>query len=148
MNMVIVWLVAAVVFLAVEIITVAMTSIWCVVGSLAALLAAALGAAIWVQILLFLAVSGLCLALLYPRLKHLVGRNRQATNADKVIGATAVVTQRIDNIAGTGAVTVDGKTWTARSGDMSAIEKGSLVRVERIEGVKLIVCLIRETQAV
>jgi len=52
---------------------------------------------------------------------------------------TCVVTQRIDNIAETGAVSVGGKTWTARTKDGAIVEKGSLVRAEDIQGVKLIV---------
>ena len=137
--MVIVWITAAAVFLIVEAITAAMSSIWFVAGALAALTAAALGAAIWAQLLLFVGVSGVCFAVLYPRLKKLLRRDRQPTNADMVIGRTCVVTQRVDNLAGTGAVFVDGKTWTARAAGGEPIELGATVLVESIEGVKLIV---------
>ena len=137
--MVTVWIAAAAVFLIVEAVTAAMSSIWFVAGALAALAAAALGAALWTQILLFLGVSGVCFAVLYPRLKKLLRRDRQPTNADMVIGQTCVVTQRIDNLAGTGAVFVDGKTWTARAANGEIIEPGTPVAAEGIEGVKLIV---------
>ena len=146
-TMVTVWFAAAAVFLIVEAVTAAMSSIWFVAGSLAALAAAALGAALWVQILLFAGVSGLCLALLYPRLKDLLRRNRQPTNADMVIGRQCVVTQRIDNLAGTGAVFVDGKTWTARSAAGEVVEEGAVVTAQDIEGVKLIVSPARQTQS-
>lgn len=139
MNMIAVWIFLAVLFLVIELVTVGMVSIWLVCGALAALVAAALGLPLWVQILLFLAVSGLCFALLYPRLKKMVSKNRRATNADMVLGQTAVVTRRIDNIAGTGAVSVGGKTWTARSSTGIILEEGALVRIEEIQGVKLIV---------
>ena len=144
--MVTVWIVAAVVFLIVEAVTAAMNSIWFVAGSLAALAAAALHAGIWIQVLLFLGVSGVCFAILYPRLKRLLKRDRQATNADMVIGQQCVVTQRIDNLSGTGAVFVDGKTWTARSAGGEAIEPGQTVVADSIEGVKLIVSPVRQTQ--
>ena len=143
--MIIVWVVIAAVFLVVELVTVAMVSIWFLAGALAALLAAALGAAFVVQLILFLIVSALCFVLLYPRLKHFVRKNNQPTNADMVVGQTCVVTTRIDNIAGTGAVTVDGKTWTARTADGETVEAGSLVRAESIQGVKLIVSPVDNT---
>lgn len=139
MSMIVIWVILAVVFLVVELVTVAMVSLWFMVGALAALLAAAVGASMWLQILLFLLVSVACFALLYPRLKRFVGRNRQATNADMVIGRTCIVTQRIDNIADTGAVSVGGKTWSARTKNGETAEKGALVRAEDIQGVKLIV---------
>ena len=139
MSMVVIWLILTALFLVVELVTVAMVSVWFMAGTLAALVAAALGAAVWLQIVLFLLVSVLCFVLLYPRLKHLIGRNRHATNADMVLGETCVVTQRIDNIAGTGAVSVGGKTWTARTASGEIIEAGVHVRADKIEGVKLIV---------
>ena len=147
--MVTVWIVAAIVFLIIEAVTAAMNSIWFVAGSLAALAAAALDAPIWLQAALFLAVSGVCFAVLYPRLKELLRRDRQPTNADKVIGQECVVTQRIDNLAETGAVFVGGKTWTARTAaGGGSVELGSVVKVDAIEGVKLIVSPVRETQTV
>ena len=137
--MIALWTVAAVVFLIVEAVTAAMNSIWFVAGSLAALAGAALGAPIWGQILLFVAVSGVCFAILYPRLKNLLRRDRQPTNADMALGQECVVTQRIDNLAGTGAVSVGGKTWSARSADGQVFELGAIVTADSIQGVKLIV---------
>lgn len=139
------WIVAAVVFLIVEAATAAMNSIWFMVGALAALASAALGAPLWTQMLLFIAVSGVCFAVLYPRLKDSLRRDRQATNADMVIGRECVVTQRIDNLAGTGAVSVGGRTWTARSADGETIELGAVVTAQSIQGVKLIVSPAQET---
>ena len=146
--MVIVWIAAAALFLIVEAVTAAMSSIWFAAGALAALAAAALGAALWLQAILFLGVSGVCFAVLYPRLKKLLRRDRQPTNADMVIGQQCVVTQRIDNLSGTGAVLVDGKTWTARSASGEIMELGTVVVADSIEGVKLIVSPARQTQTV
>ena len=139
MSMAVLWVLAAAAFLALELVTVAMVSLWFMAGALAAALAAALHAALWVQILVFLAVSGLCFLVLYPRLGRMVKRGSQATNADMVLGQTCLVTRRIDNLAGTGAVSVGGKTWSARSTGGQSIGEGTLVRAERIEGVKLYV---------
>ena len=62
-----------------------------------------------------------------------------ATNADSVIGKTAIVTESVDNIAAQGAVKVGGVVWTARSSTERPIPAGTQVRVDRIEGVKLYV---------
>lgn len=139
MNMILIWLVLAAVFLVVELITVGMVSLWFMIGALAAALAAALGAALWLQIVIFLLISALCFAFLYPKLKHLIVRSNQPTNADVLLGKTCLVVRRIDNVAGTGAVTVDGKTWTARTLNGETVEEGALVRAAEIQGVKLIV---------
>ena len=118
----ILWLVLLIIFAASEAVTVGLTSIWFAAGALAALVAALLGGAVWIQITLFLAVS-------------LVER----TNADRVIGAEAQVTEDIDNIHGKGAVVIRGMAWSARSQDGGPIAAGTLVRVLRIEGVKVFV---------
>lgn len=146
--MYIVWMVTAGVFLVLELLTAAMCSIWFTAGAVAALAACALGGPVWLQILVFFIVSGVCFALLYPRLKKYVSRTKHATNADMVIGQTCVVTQVIDNLSGTGTVAVGGKTWTARSSTGEAIEEGRLVTAERIEGVKLIVSPVTENATV
>lgn len=132
------------VFLVLEFLSAAMTSIWFAVGSLAALVAASLRAPLWLQISLFCVVSAVCFALLYPQLKHLLLRKRHATNADMTIGQTCLVTQVIDNVAASGAVSVGGKTWTARSVTGEVIEEGRLVEAVRIEGVKLMVTPLPE----
>lgn len=134
------WVAALVVFLIVEAVTAGLVSIWFVFGSLVALICAALGAAVWLQIFWFVIVSVATLVLTRPLVKRYVDSRSVATNADRSIGRTAVVTERIDNLAATGAVKLDGVVWTARSTDDAvAIEAGERVTVRAIEGVKLIV---------
>lgn len=134
------WVAALVVFLIVEAVTAGLVSIWFVFGSLVALICAALGAAVWLQIFWFVIVSVATLVLTRPLVKRYVDSRSVATNADRSIGRAAVVTERIDNLAATGAVKLDGVVWTARStNDAVAIETGERVTVRAIEGVKLIV---------
>lgn len=134
------WVVALVVFLIVEAVTAGLVSIWFVFGSLVALICAALGAAVWLQIFWFVIVSVATLVLTRPLVKRYVDSRSVATNADRSIGRAAVVTERIDNLAATGAVKLDGVVWTARSTDDAvAIETGERVTVRAIESVKLIV---------
>ena len=135
-----IWLGAIVLFGVVEAATAGLVSIWFVAGALAALIAVLLGAGIWVQLVAFVVVSAAALALTRPLVKKAVGRQKgEATNADRVLGETAKVTETIDNLAGTGAVYVDGKNWTVRSAGEQTSPRGTLVRVERMEGVKLFV---------
>ena len=138
------WVVALVVFLIVEAVTAGLVSIWFVFGSLVALICAALGAAIWLQIVWFVVVSVATLVLTRPLVKRYVDSRSVATNADRNIGRTAVVTERIDNLAATGAVQLGGVVWTARSTDDAVtIDPGTHVTVRAIEGVKLIVENVR-----
>jgi len=133
------WLVIFVVFLVVEMATVNLVSIWFAVGSLAALAGCALNAPVWFQVILFFVVSGVVLALLRPFARRYMNVIKKPTNADRVIGMVCQVTEDIDNIAGTGAVLVAGKVWSARSADGRKLPVGTYVSPMFIQGVKLIV---------
>lgn len=146
--MIFVWLGAVAVFGVAEAVTVALVSIWFVAGAVAALVAAVAGASVTVQGVLFVAVSAVSLAATRPLAKKLAKRPPSRTNADRVLGARARVTEAVDNQNSTGAVYVDGKTWTARSADGSVLPAGAEVRVERLEGVKLFVKLCEKAEAV
>ena len=134
-----IWVGLLILFGILEAVTVSVVSIWFMAGSLAAILAALCGASLPVQIVLFLAVSVALLACLRPLVRKYVSPKITATNADRVIGKTAVVTESIDNIAAQGAVKVGGVVWTARSSGGKPIAAGAQVQVDRIEGVKLYV---------
>ena len=114
-------------------------SVWFAVGSLIALIASLLGAELWLQILLFFVVSGALLALLWPLVRKVLNPTHTKTNLDSVIGSEGVVTAPIDNIAATGTVKLGAMDWTARSSGGEAIEVGTVVKVDRIEGVKIFV---------
>ena len=138
-NWVVIWGVAVVVFVVVESLTVGITSIWFAFGALVALIAAMLHAPEWLQVLLFILVSCGTLWLTRPLAAKYINGKKQATNADRVIGMTGRVIEKIDNVASTGAVTVGGKEWTARSQSGILIDEGTFVRAVAIDGVKLIV---------
>jgi len=134
------WLAAIVIFGIAEASTVALVSVWFIAGSAVALLAAWLDAAIGLQIILFVVVSAAMLAAFRPLAKRFSVKQRVATNADRIIGRTVKVTESIDDVNGTGAVFIDGLTWTARCERTGVIiPKGEMARVRRIEGVKAIV---------
>ena len=143
MNMTIFWLIAFILFVVGEAVTVGLVSIWFAVGSLGALLTAALGGGLWLQIAVFLILSALSLMLLKPlSRKWMAGHKAARTNADRVIGETALVTEEIDNTMATGQVQVDGQIWTARSAHGVVIPAGSRVKVLSIQGVKVMVELV------
>ena len=133
------WLVLLVVFCAVEASTVSMISLWFAAGSLVAMIAALLNAAVWVQVLLFVVVSGLLLAALRPMFRKFVTPKLTKTNVDAVIGSTGRVTVAVDNIAAAGQVKLGAMVWTARSTSGDPIPEGTLVKADRIEGVKVYV---------
>ena len=67
-------------------------------------------------------------------------KNHVKTNIDSLIGEKAKVTEKINNIDETGAVFINGLTWTARSKDSNKIiEPGEVVEIKAVSGVKLIV---------
>ena len=135
----ILWAVAIAIFVAAEAATVGLVSIWFAVGSLGALIVSVCGGKLWLQILVFAALTALTLVLTRPLVSKYVNGKSQPTNADRLIGTKCIVTDTIDNIAATGTVNAGGKVWSARSDDGSVIESGALATVQRIEGVKLIV---------
>ena len=139
-----IWLGALAIFAIVEASTVSLVSVWFVGGSLAALIAALLGAELWLQILLFLAVSIVLLMCLRPLAKKSFGSPKIRTNTSANIGKLAVVTEDINNLHALGAVKLSGLTWSARSTNGEPIKAGSVVRITGIEGVKLFVEIAEE----
>lgn len=134
------WLIAMVALLIIEAAVPGLISIWFALGAFAALIASLLHAPFWLQIAWFLVVSVLSLILTRPLARKYVNSRVQPTNADMLIGRECVVTEDIDNVLGTGAVNVGGKIWTARAdNDDLKVGAGSVMKVLRIEGVKLIV---------
>ena len=135
----VVWLVLLILFAIVEGATVGLVSIWFAAGALVALLSTFFTANIWIQITLFLLVSLITMVIVRPLARKYVLPTVVPTNADRVIGHEAVVTEDIDNLSGKGVAVVFGVAWTARSDSGAPIPKGTTVTVKRIEGVKLFV---------
>lgn len=133
------WLIALIVLLVGEAITIGLTFVWFAVGALGALIVAVLGGALWLQVVIFLALSGVTLALARPVFARFLKTSHAATNADRVIGQIAVVTEQIDNLSGTGQVNVAGQIWSARSAHDVVIPRETEVRVLKISGVKVLV---------
>ena len=134
-----IWLGVMVLFLIVEAATVTMVSLWFAGGALAALVVALLDGSWLLQMIAFLVVSAGLLALLRPLARKHFTPKLVKTNVDSVIGTEGYVTADIDNVAATGKCKLGAMEWTARSVSGEKISTGTLVKVEKIEGVKAFV---------
>ena len=133
------WFCLMVVFLVMESSTVSLVSIWFAAGSLVAMIAALLGAEIWLQVVLFVAVAVLLLASLRSAVRKFITPKIVKTKVDAVVGKTGPLVESVDNIHGKGRVKLGGMEWSARSNDGNPIAEGTIVRVDRVEGVKVFV---------
>ena len=139
------WLAAMVVFIAAEAMTVSLVSIWFAAGALGAIIVALLGGGLVLQVTVFLALAvALLLSLRSIVRKHFTPHVTK-TNIDSIIGATGIVVTPVNNIAALGQVQINGMEWSARSSDNSHIPAGAMVRVDRVEGVKVFVSLVEES---
>lgn len=133
------WLAVIVVFVVLEVATEQLVSVWFIIGSVAAFVAALFNlSALW-QIVIFFVVSAASLLALRPFLKSRIIPKNTPTNSDRLIGMVAVVKETVNNQEGVGRVTVDGSDWAARSYDGEIIEPGEKAVVQSIDGVKLII---------
>lgn len=139
------WLIVFVVFVGIEVATMALTTIWFAGGAFIAFLLSMMGASVEVQLAVFVIASFLLLFLTRPFASRYINRNTVKTNADSLIGKKARVTEEINDDLGTGIAVIDGKEWTARTEDRKTIiPPGTMVTVDDIRGVKLIVSSSQE----
>ena len=145
----IVWLVLLILFLVVEAVcAVHLVSIWFAAGSLAAMAVYFLHGPLWLQITVFIVVSAALLTALWPLTKKFLNPKITRTNVDSVIGSTGLVTAAIDNVRAEGQVKLGAMVWTARSSSGDIIPEGTLVRADRIEGVKVFVTPVQVPETV
>lgn len=139
------WLIAFVVLLGIEAMTMALTTIWFAGGALVAFVLALFGTDIQVQLAVFVIVSFILLFFTRPFAMKYINRNTVKTNSESLIGKSAKVTVEINNMEGQGAAVLNGQEWTARSlEDGEIYQVGTMVKVKDIKGVKLIVIKSQE----
>lgn len=143
-----IWLGLVVLFLIAEGATVSLVSLWFAAGAVVAMFAALLGAGPWLQTGLFLAVSGALLLMLRPIVRRFLVPKITPTNVDSLVGTTGLVTEAIDNVTASGQVKLGAMEWTARSTTGEEIPVSTLVRVDRIEGVKAFVTPVKVPEKV
>ena len=135
----IIWLVLMIAFLIAEAATVVTISLWFAGGALVALVASLLGAPLWLQVTLFFLVSAALLGSLRGMVRKHFTPKLERTNVDAIIGSSGYVTAEIDNIKATGTVKLGAMEWSARATAGAPIAVGTLVKVDKIEGVKVFV---------
>ena len=135
----IIWIAAIIIFGVVEAVTAGLVSIWFVIGGVGGLIVSILGGQIWLQVVVFFLVSIAALFATRPLVRKFSTARATATNADRVLDSVGRVTETIDNTIPTGEVYVDGKRWSARSETGAVIKPETLVRITRMEGVRLFV---------
>ena len=140
------WLAAMVVFLLAEAMTVTLVSIWIAAGALVAIVVALLGGSLGLQVVLFLVTASALLISLRTMVRRFIHPKLIRTNVDSVVGSTGVVLTPINNVAALGQVKLGGMEWSARSTDGTHIPAGTLVKVDRIEGVKVFVSPAKEEE--
>ena len=140
LNMTVIWLVILVALVVIELLTMGLTTIWFAGGALVATVASLFGAPFAVQVILFLAASGLLLYFTRPLAVKYFNKDRVRTNAESLVGRQAIVISEIDNLQGIGQVNVGGMEWSARTRvDGVKLPVGTVTTILAINGVKLIV---------
>lgn len=139
------WLAAFVILVGIELGTMALTTIWFAGGALAGFVCSLLDFSVEIQLGVFLIVSLVLLFFTRPFAVKYINKGTVKTNAESLVGQTARVTAKICNEQGMGTAVMNGQEWTARSADPSVIiPAGTMVRIEEIQGVKLIVTILKE----
>ena len=133
------WFALLIIFVVAEAATVNMVSAWFAAGSLVALITALLGGKLWLQVVVFLAVSAVALALLRPIAKKYFTPKITRTNVDALSGKICLCVTAIDNLASSGQVKIGDVEWSARSTTGEPIPVGTQVKIDRVEGVKVYV---------
>lgn len=145
MTMIYLWIAVIVLSAASEAATLTLVSIWFIPSAVIALVLAMFSVDIWIQVLLFFVLSIILLLTTRRFAMRCIVKKQTPTNADRIIGMNGIVTEEIDTIKQTGQVHVDGQLWSARgTTDVPNIKKDTVVRIERIEGVKVIVTPVSE----
>ena len=140
-----IWFGIAIVAGCLEATTYQLVSIWFVLGAVVtAIVSIFIPELVWVQVVIFIAVSIISLIATRPFVKKIAKVKKQPTNSDRYIGMTGVVLKDIDNSIGAGQVNVKGSIWSAASADDSVISAGEKVKIIEIKGVKLVVSQDKE----
>lgn len=136
----ILWAAAFVFFVVLEAVTFQLVSIWMALGSLVTLITIVVAddLPLWVQLIVFLAVSVVSLVATRPVVKKIL-KTKPETNAQLDLGSTVVVTETVNNELSQGRAKLNGAYWAAVSDDGEVIEEGSVASIVRIEGSRLII---------
>ena len=134
-----IWLAVMIMALVCEGITTALVSIWFAPGAVVSMILAALEVPIWIQSVVFFAVSVVSVIVFQAVFRKKLAKGKKvATNTARLIGEKAVVSEKIDNIRAEGCIKINGQLWSALSEDGNIIFENEIVEIVAISGVKLV----------
>ena len=134
------WLIAAGVFLIIEMATIGFLVFWLGIGALLAMVTSFITDSILIQVIVFVVTSTLLLIFTRPLVNKFIKVPKETvTNAYSIIGKKAIVVKEINNIEGDGQIKVDGEVWSAKSNTDEVISKETEVQIVEIDGVKAVV---------
>ena len=122
----------------IELNTFALVSLWFVIGGIASFVAAYFNVPFLWQFAIFVLTSGVIGIIMIPYVRKR-NSNYTPTNTDSLVGHEGKTESELDVITGSGRVMLDGQSWAAKSVTSDNIPPGTVVVVERIEGVTLFV---------
>jgi membrane protein implicated in regulation of membrane protease activity len=132
------WFIVGVALVAAEVLSGDFVLLMLGAGALAAAVPAAMGAQVWVDVVVFAVVSVALVTVARPVLKRRLHAAAVPTNTEALLGGTAVVVTTVD--AQGGKVKLRGELWSARAFDESQVlEPGREVTVMNISGATAIV---------
>lgn len=135
---IVLWIVLLLFTIVLEFVTFDLVTIWFSIGAVGSLIAAALGASLLVQTIVFLSISIVLLLITRPIAKKFMKREIIKTNADKIVGLQAIVTRDVfpNEI---GEVKVDNALWRAVGQDKETYLVGEMVNINGISGTKAVI---------
>ena len=136
----IIWLAVFVISIIAEAVTAELVSVFFCAGSMVALIVSFIpGVSWWIEIVLFVVISGASLLGLRPLMKKFLNKEKRATNVDEMIGKKGVMLKGCDE-RNPGEIKINGVIWTAVNlVDVEEIKENEKVIIVGIDGNKLIV---------
>ena len=134
-----IWLIAAVAFIALEVMTVCFLVFWLGIACIFAMVVSFFTYSVIIQTAVFVISSAILIPLTKPFVDKFTKKDSVPTNSYSLINKKGIVLKDINALEGVGLIKVNGETWSAKSEDGSTILKDSEVEVLAIDGVKLIV---------
>jgi membrane protein implicated in regulation of membrane protease activity len=140
------WFGLAAVFMIGEIFTEGFFLLWFGIGAAVSGVLAVVGVGPAWQWAAFVVISGVLFAISRRFADRFTHKQPPGIGADRLIGRTAVVLERINNLENVGKVRVDKEEWRAESVDDATIEPGARVEVVRLDGTHAVVRPIAKEQ--
>ena len=134
-----VWAAVAVIFFIAEVFTAGFFLVAFGIGALAAVVLALFNVSVIWQLVAFIAVSLVSLAVLRPFSRRVQAHVANPGGIDRVIGKQAVVLEEINPLLASGRVRIEREEWRADSTEGLTIPKDAVVHVVGVSGTRVLV---------